>query len=46
MGCSPAEARRVLRFSSGWETTQAEWQSLLEALRQVNGMMTLLANPQ
>jgi cysteine desulfurase len=36
MGYAPAEASRVLRFSSGWETTEENWTSLLEALRQVN----------
>ena len=35
MGRSPAEAGRVLRFSSGWETTEADWQALLEALQRV-----------
>ena len=36
MGYSPAEAGRVLRFSSGWETTEEEWNALLEALRKVH----------
>lgn len=35
MGYTPEQASRVLRFSSGWETTPADWASLLDALRQV-----------
>lgn len=36
MGCSPAEAGRVLRFSSGWETTPEKWAELLDALVKVH----------
>jgi len=43
MGYPANAASRVLRFSSGWETTEADWASLLDGLRQVNGMVTLLA---
>jgi cysteine desulfurase len=39
MGYGPAEASRVLRFSSGWETTEADWQALEQALVQVNTAM-------
>lgn len=35
MGCSPSEAGRVLRFSSGWETTREHWHELLNALVKV-----------
>jgi len=28
MGCDPANSDRMLRFSAGWETTQADWQAL------------------
>jgi cysteine desulfurase len=35
MGYSPAEAGRVLRFSSGWDTPEQHWQMLLEALHRV-----------
>jgi cysteine desulfurase len=35
MGIAEREASRVLRFSSGWETTEAEWLALLEALEKV-----------
>lgn len=36
MGFTAGEAGRVLRFSSGWETTEADWQSLIGALRKVS----------
>jgi len=35
MGFSAAESGRVLRFSSGWETTEEEWQKLLDGLEKV-----------
>ena len=35
MGYSPREASRVLRFSSGWETTEDHWNALLEGLQKV-----------
>jgi cysteine desulfurase len=34
MGCAPEEAGRVLRFSSGWETAENDWENLLDALAQ------------
>jgi cysteine desulfurase len=34
LGYSPALASRVLRFSSGWETTRQDWQSLLAGIRE------------
>lgn len=34
MGVSPEEAARVLRFSSGWETTQDDWSRLLGAVQR------------
>jgi cysteine desulfurase len=36
MGYSAAEAARVLRFSGGWETTEADWETLREALTLVH----------
>lgn len=36
MGHSPTEASRVLRFSSGWETTAEDWQALLRTLKTVH----------
>jgi cysteine desulfurase len=35
MGATAAESRRALRFSAGWGTSQADWNGLLEALREV-----------
>jgi cysteine desulfurase len=32
MGYTSGQASRALRFSSGWETAESEWQQLLEAL--------------
>ena len=34
-----AEAHRVLRFSSGWETTEADWDALAKVLLKVHGEM-------
>ncbi|MBM3834872.1 MAG: cysteine desulfurase [Verrucomicrobia bacterium] len=36
MSYSPREASRVLRFSSGWETTEDDWRALAEALIKVS----------
>lgn len=41
MGYSPAEAARVLRFSSGWETTEKDWQALGAALVEVHQGMAV-----
>src|SRR6266567_4610593 len=35
MSLKPTEATRVLRFSSGWETTPDEWTALAEAVGKV-----------
>lgn len=35
LGVTPEEARRALRFSSGWSTTEADWAALLAALREI-----------
>ena len=40
MGYSPHEAGRVLRFSGGWETTEADWQALLGGLQKVHRGMS------
>lgn len=32
-----AEAHRVLRFSSGWETTEGDWNALAESLKKIHG---------
>ncbi len=34
MGMASAQAARVLRFSSGWETRPADWQELLDGLER------------
>ncbi|MBI5799992.1 MAG: hypothetical protein HZA92_04595, partial [Verrucomicrobia bacterium] len=39
MGYTPGEAARALRFSSNWETTEADWQQLLAALVQAHREM-------
>jgi cysteine desulfurase len=39
MGFSAAKAGRVVRFSSGWETDDEEWQLLIECLKRVYGEM-------
>ncbi len=36
MGYTAEDASRVLRFSSGWETKESDWQALGEALVKVN----------
>lgn len=35
LGVTPEDARRALRFSAGWSTTEADWTALLAALREV-----------
>ena len=37
MQISADEASRALRFSSGWETTRADWLRLFDGLRQAHG---------
>ncbi len=32
LGAEPDELRRVLRFSSGWQTSESDWQALTEAV--------------
>jgi cysteine desulfurase len=34
MGYAPGQAGRVLRFSSGWETGEQDWEKLLDAIKQ------------
>ena len=40
IGYSPRQAGRVLRFSSGWETTVEDWSALLAGLEEVSRGMT------
>ncbi len=35
LGYAPDEARRALRFSAGWSTTEADWAALLAALKEI-----------
>ena len=37
MGFKPAEVAHVLRFSSGWETTAADWEALEKGIAKVYG---------
>jgi cysteine desulfurase len=39
MGFNPTETARVLRFSSGWETTPADWTALAKALKTIDHEM-------
>ena len=34
MGFAPGDGDRMLRFSAGWETTEADWDGLLDSIRQ------------
>lgn len=46
MDYAPTAAGRVLRFSSGWETTEADWATLLKGLVEVHtGMMHRTGTP-
>ena len=40
MGYSPEKASRVIRISSGWETTEADWRKLLDGIEAVARQMT------
>jgi len=37
MGFKPAQAIRAVRFSAGWETTEADWDALAKTLIKVHG---------
>jgi cysteine desulfurase len=37
MGVKPAQAVRVVRFSGGWETTEADWDALVKGVAKVHG---------
>ncbi|MGA2052584.1 MAG: aminotransferase class V-fold PLP-dependent enzyme [Opitutales bacterium] len=39
MGMAPAAARRAVRVSAGWETSTADWDALLEALRETGSAL-------
>lgn len=40
MGYSSSDADRMLRFSSGWETTEQDWDALAKAIRSVSSSFT------
>jgi len=40
MGFGPHQSGRMLRFSSGWQTKQEEWNHLLEAVVNVHSAMS------
>jgi len=37
MGFKSAQAMRAVRFSGGWETTEADWEALAKALAKLHG---------
>src|SRR5208282_900770 len=39
MGFKAAQAVRAVRFSGGWETTEADWDALVKAVAKVHGEM-------
>ena len=39
MGFKAAQAVRAVRFSGGWETTEADWDALVNAVAKVHGEM-------
>ena len=45
MGYAPDQAGRVLRFSSGWETSEEDWNTLLAAAQQAARELGAGVNP-
>jgi cysteine desulfurase len=43
MGLTDEEAGRVVRFSSGWETTETEWQELLAIIERIHAELGTMA---
>jgi cysteine sulfinate desulfinase/cysteine desulfurase-like protein len=39
MGIKAAQAVRVVRFSAGWETTEADWDALVKGVAKVHAEM-------
>jgi cysteine desulfurase len=39
MGFKAAQAVRAVRFSGGWETTEADWDALAKGVAKVHGEM-------
>ena len=40
MGVKATQAVRVVRFSAGWETTEADWEALVKGVAKVHGEMS------
>ena len=40
MGYTPEEAGRAIRISAGWETTDDDWEALLEGLIKATVALT------
>jgi cysteine desulfurase len=40
MGVPPSDARRTIRISSGWETGEADWKTLTEAMATVGSSLS------
>jgi cysteine desulfurase len=38
MGVKTAQAMRVVRFSAGWETTEADWDALVKAVAKIHSV--------
>jgi cysteine desulfurase len=45
MGYAPSQAGRVLRFSSGWETCEKDWEKLLDAIKQAAEQLGQVESP-
>jgi cysteine desulfurase len=45
MGFAPDKARRVIRLSAGWSTTEADWQGLATALGEIDAELSAIAGP-
>ena len=39
MGLKGAQAVRAVRFSAGWETTEADWDALVKGVAKVHAEM-------
>ena len=46
MGLKAAQAVRAVRFSAGWETTEADWDALVKGAAKVHGEMQHKSWPQ
>jgi cysteine desulfurase len=45
MGIKAAQAVRVVRFSAGWETNEADWDALVKGVAKVHGEMHSVKTP-